>query len=156
MDPSGAGISGLPFCPSLCCWGHREESTLPCLNCLLPGRCRPLQGLDSGRHFHCIQLGFSSLVIVSRTHPDSMLIQALEFSPYVLPKIEVGAKGQWIERGGGGCQQFGWLLCFASPICSEESNALILVTPSTSNWVEVPFSRAVLCPGPYRTAPKPA
>lgn len=53
-------------------------------------------------------------------------------------------------------QLFGWLLCFPGPISSEENNALILATPSTSNWVEVPFSHALLCPGPYRTVPKPS
>lgn len=102
MGPAGAGISGLPSCPGFCCWGHREGGTLSCPNCLFPGTFQPLQGLRSGRLCHCIQLGFSSLMVVSRTHPDSMLIQPLEFSPYVLPKFEVGAKGQWIERVGGG------------------------------------------------------
>lgn len=95
-------MSGLFSCPGLCRWRHREKGTLPCLNCLLPRGCPPLQELGSGRHFHCIQLGFSSLIIVSRTHADSMLIQSLEFSLYVLPKIEVGAKGRWIERVGAG------------------------------------------------------
>lgn len=96
----------LPSCPGFCCWGHREEGTLPCLSCPFPGRSWPLQGLGSGRHFHCIQLGFSSLMIISRAHPDSTLIQPLEFCPYVLPKFEVGAKGQ-CQAGqsgvGAGC-----------------------------------------------------
>lgn len=61
-------------------------------------------GLGSGRHFHCIQLGLSSLMIVSRAHPDNRLIQPLKFFPSILPKFEVGAKGQ-CQAGQSGVGQ---------------------------------------------------
>lgn len=61
-------------------------------------------GLGSGRHFHCIQLGFSSLMIVSRAHPDNRLIQTLEIFPSILPKFEVGAKGR-CQAGQSGVGQ---------------------------------------------------
>lgn len=83
----------LPSCPGFCSWGHREEGALPCLSCLFPGRSRQLQGPGSGRHFHCIQLGFSSLMIISRAHPGSKLIQPLEFCTHVLSKF------RWVPRG---------------------------------------------------------
>lgn len=95
---------------------------------LFPGRSQPPQGPGSGRHFHCIQLWFSSLMIVSRTHPDSTLIQPLEFSPHVLrwvPRSDAEQdRVEWVQAGSAV-----WLVVVLSPAPSPLKRTMLSYSP---------------------------